>query len=211
MTFFRSSLSALAAVSLLAVAAFGAPLTRDLGQGLTYFRVAELPRDLPVAVTLGKKACVLDLRYAQGGSAGAAALEDWLKQRAAPRAPIFVLANSETARELRSAILAPSPASGVMTLGPAGTEFQPNIEVGLASADERRAYDALAEGVSLTVLLTDNPDKVRNDEASLSKDRLAEASADAVSDAKKPAPPPVDAVLQRAVHLHRALLALKKL
>ena len=79
--------------------------------------------------------------------------------------------------------------------------------------EERRAYDALEAGASVNSLLADNPNKVRNDEASLSKDRLAEASADAADNALsgKRAPPPIDATLQRAVHLHRALAALKKI
>jgi len=60
-------------------------------------------------------------------------------------------------------------------------------------------------------LLTDNPDKVRNDEASLSKDRVAEASAEATDRANKKPAPPIDVALQRAVHLHRALVALRKI
>jgi len=65
----------------------------------------------------------------------------------------------------------------------------------------------------LAKLLADNPGKVRNDEASLTRDRPAEAPAengDAAAPAGK-AVPPVDATLQRALHLHRSLQALRKL
>ena len=59
---------------------------------------------------------------------------------------------------------------------------------------------------------TDNPNKVRNDEASLSKDRLrAKRPRMPANDAGEEAPPPIDVALQRAVHLHRALVALKKI
>jgi hypothetical protein len=89
--------------------------------------------------------------------------------------------------------------------------FRPDVPVKASVEEEQRAYDALEKGAPLSALLTDHPNKVRNDEASLSKDRLAEASADAADPANKEAPPPIDATLQRAVHLHRALVALRKI
>lgn len=201
----------LIAVFVLGTLADAAPITRDLGQGLPYFRSGSLPADLPADAVATPKGCVLDLRYAQGESDSGAALAAWLKRRATPRTPVLVLANAATAPALRAVLGPHDPAGGVIVIGVAGADFAPDLEVAMSAADERRAYDALAEGVSLAVLLTDNPDKVRNDEASLSKDRLAEASADAVTEAKKPAPPPVDAVLQRAVHIHRGWAALKKI
>ena len=79
-----------------------------------------------------------------------------------------------------------------------------------SAEEERRAYDALEQGVAIDTLLSDNPNQVRNDEASLSKDRVAEAAAES-ADATKRVTPPLDATLQRAVHLHRALVALKRI
>lgn len=200
-----------AAFFLSALGAGAAPLTCDLGQGLPYYRASEVPADLPPAAAAMKKGCVLDLRFAHGDTAAGTALTDWLKRHASPKTPVIVLANVATSPELRAALTPHDPSAGVMVIGGAAPGFEPDLGVKIGVADERRAYDALAEGVSLTILLTDNPDKVRNDEASLSRDRLAEASADAVADAKRSAPPPVDAVLQRAVHVHRALVALKKI
>jgi hypothetical protein len=104
-----------------------------------------------------------------------------------------------------------SPGSGIAVVGIARGAFRPDVAVKGSAEDERRAYDALEKGAMLSMLLTDNPNKVRNDEASLAKDRLAEASAEAATDAGKKESPPIDAALQRAVHLHRALVALKKI
>jgi hypothetical protein len=67
----------------------------------------------------------------------------------------------------------------------------------------------LEQGAALDTLVADNPHKVRNDESSLSKDRLAEDSTDGADGTKKQ--PVVDATLQRAMHLHRALIAMKKI
>lgn len=196
-----------------AATAMAAPLTRDLGQGLGYHRASALPADLPSRDAGAKGALVLDLRYARGDAVAGTALDAWLRFRASARAPVFVLANAATAAELRTVLAAHSPGTGVLVIGGPAADFRPDIAVQISPDDERRAYEALAEGVALAAVLVENPDKVRNDEASLSRDRLAEASADAAADAaqKKPVPPPIDTALQRAVHLHRALKALRKL
>jgi hypothetical protein len=197
----------------LAVAsATAAPLTRDLGQGLAYIRVRDLPADLPAAEAGRKQACVLDLRYVGGDEKVAAAVDAWLKLRATARSPVFVLANADTAPALLAMLAPEDPVPAVIVIGVAARGFQPALAVKNSAENERRSYDALEKGASLSKLLVENPDKVRNDEASLSKDRLAEAVADAsVDDKDKNPPPPIDAALQRAVHVHRALLALKKL
>jgi hypothetical protein len=197
---------------LMSVAA--APVERELGAGLSYFRVHELPADLPAKPTGRVAACVLDLRYVRGDADAATALMAWLKSRASTRSPVFVLANAETSGALQKSLAEHERGTGVMVVGIPARQFRPDVAVAGSTPDERRAYDAFEQGVSTAVLLTDNPDKVRNDEASLSKDRLAEASADAAEGAlagKRAGPPPIDVTLQRAVHLHRALVALKKL
>jgi hypothetical protein len=103
--------------------------------------------------------------------------------------------------------------TGIVVVGIAGTDFRPDVPVKASAAEERRAYDALDQGAVLTTLLADNPTKVRNDEASLTRDRPPEPPAATPSDpaAAKREPPPMDLTLQRAVHLHRALVALKKI
>jgi hypothetical protein len=194
-----------------AALAAAAPLTRDLGEGLLYHRVHELPADLP-ARSAAKGALVLDVRYVRGEAEAGVALAAWLRFRASARTPVFVLANAATAPAVRRALAELGPADGVMVIGAAADDFAPDIAVSISAGEERRAYDALATGVALAAVLVENPDKVRNDEASLSRDRLAEASADATGEAEKtPPPPPIDAALQRAVHVHRALRALRKI
>lgn len=194
---------------LLAAPVGAAPLTRDLGQGLVYHRAHELPADLPDAASTRKQSAVLDLRYARGGGPAAAALETWLKTRVNPVLPVLVLANGDTDRDLRDVIARHEPDAGIMLIGVPARDFRPDLAVQSSAERERQAYDALESGTPVAVLLADNPDKVRNDEASLAKDRLAEAAADDL--ANRPARPPVDTALQRAVHVHRALLALKKI
>lgn len=195
-----------------ALAAVAAPIERDLGNGLAYVRVHQLPADLPTKPAPRPGASVLDVRYVEADAEGATALAAWLNFRATPKAPVFLLANGETAPALLH-VLAARERGAVVVIGIESGAFRPDVAVKVTREDERRAYDALEKGAAIVTLLTDNPNKVRNDEASLSKDRLAEASADATDAAlvgKAPAAP-IDATLQRAVHLHRALLALKRL
>lgn len=191
-----------------------AALQRDLGQRLLYHRAIELPADLPASESARKQPLILDLRYARGDEAAAIATQAWLKFHASSRTPVFILANRETSEPLRAALAELRRTAGILIVGRAARNFEPDVPVQTSAEDERRAYDALAAGVPVATLLTDNPDKVRNDEASLSRDRVAEASAEAAREQASsagPERPPVDLALQRAVHLHRALVALKKL
>lgn len=188
-----------------------AALTRDLGRNLYYHRVRTLPADLPAATR--KQPCVLDLRYVRADDEAAAELHAWIKSHASARTPVFVLANSDTDRDLVAPLTGRSAAGSVLVIGAAGRNFSPDIAVEISPANERRAYDALAAGTELSLLLTENPDKVRNDEASLSRDQVIPSTApgaDAAS-AKKAESPPIDAALQRAVHLHRTLVALRRI
>lgn len=187
-----------------------AVLERDLGQGLKFFRIHELPADLPSTEKAGKPLpCVVDVRYARGDVESAKAFEAWLRFRSQPRVPIFVLANSGTAIDLLRVLAQREVGGGVVLIGVPSRNLKPDVTLKLDFGNERLAYDAMEKGASLPSLLTDNPGKARNDEASLSRDRLAEASAEAVS--KDGPPPVVDVALQRAVHLHRSLVALKKI
>ncbi len=221
--FFMRSIAALFLVILVSVG-HAAPLTRNLGQGLTYHRIHELPGDLPTAEASRRQPCVLDLRYVSGRAEEAAALVAWLKFHATTRAPVFVLANAQTSAALISVIMPRGAGASVVVLGAATAEFTPDIALKISAEDERRAYDALEHGAMANALITENPDKPRNDEAKLAKDRQPEptptagedpaAAVDLAANAPakpKPPAPVVDVVLQRAVQLHRALLALKKL
>jgi hypothetical protein len=88
----------------------------------------------------------------------------------------------------------------------------PLISVNVSPEADRRAYDALEKGSDVQSLLSDYPDKPRIDEAYLEKEHIADSDApDVISDKPPPPRPLVDAMLQRAVQLHRGLLALKKI
>lgn len=203
-----------------------APITRDLGQGLVFYRVHEVPADLPAGAPTRKQPCVLDLRYTKAGDKAANTLDTWLKAWISPTAPLLILANGATDRELRSVLNQFEPEQGVMLIGVPARDFRPDLSVQSSAENERQAYDALEKGTALPALLSDNPDKIRNDEATLAKDRVPEipvrdetapqsaadpGAAPASAESKIAARPPVDAALQRAVHMHRALVALKKI
>lgn len=190
-----------------------APITHDLGRNLVYHRIHELPADLPAVDAPRRQPRIVDLRYVGADDAGAAALQSWVKANATPRTPVFLLANPSTDRDLVAPFTGRRATASVLVVGPRGRGFAPDIEVNISADDERRAYDALEAGADLATLLTDNPDKVRNDEASLSRDRSTDsAPAESAAGATNPASAiPVDATLQRAVHLHRSLVALRRI
>lgn len=190
-----------------------APPERDLGEGLVLVRVRQLPADLPAKPAGKPPACVVDVRYVQADAETAAAFQAWLRFRATPRSPILVLANRETSPALRDPLARHGRGDGIVVIGAPGPGFTPDVAVPVAADVERRAYDALEEGVPLAKLLADNPEKVRNDEANLSRDRLPDLPPvpAEIKPAGQTAPVLVDATLQRAVHLHRALAALRRI
>ena len=204
----------------------GAPLTADLGQGLVYHRAHALPAELPNADSPRGQPCVLDLRFATGDADAAAALESWLKSHALPRTPVFVLANAATSSPVR-AVLAHRTANSpsLVVIGPQAAAFAPDLTLAVDADADRAAYDAADQGTPLAKLITEIVEKSRNDEASIARERLAPPNDSDTprppppdsppAPATTPAPPPppalLDRVLQRAVQLHRALLALKKI
>jgi hypothetical protein len=203
-----------------ALSALGAPLERDLGQGLSYYRIQALPDDLPNPAAVGARPCVLDLRYVHGGDAEAGALLGWLRRQGGIHTPVFLLANSDTSGALLAPLNSPDAVIGLVIVGASAPGFSPDVGLRVAPGDERRAYDALAQGATVESLVADRVIKSRNDEAMLARARLSDSEADAAesppaaaADAAKPASPPplIDPVLQRAVQLHRSLLALKRL
>ncbi|HXQ79663.1 MAG TPA: hypothetical protein VN775_00030 [Opitutaceae bacterium] len=182
----------------------------DLGQGLSYIRVHELPADLPSPPSGRPGPCVLDLRFAKSNEADALALRAWARTNASPRAPIFVLENAATSPSLLASLPGNGP-RGLIVLAPASAGLGPDIAVRVAADLDRRAYEALEKGAPVQSLLSDNPEKPRVDEAYLEKEHLSDGDApDAATGKPSPPSPLVDAMLQRAVQLHRGLLALKK-
>jgi hypothetical protein len=201
-----------------------APLQKDLGEGLAYFRVHELPQDLPAA-SVKPGAIVLDLRFATAHEDAGTALDAWLSFRATAPTPVFVLLDAQTAEHFASVLAAHQSNPGFLTLGESTEEFTPDVEIDASPDEEKKAYDALEKGASVSSLTTENADKPRNDEAALMHARANPAEEPSDSDLADveqpridktkpalPVPEPViDRTLQRAIHVHRGLLALKRL
>ena len=192
-----------------ALPAFSAPVPHDLGQGLVYVRVHQLPADLPANPEGRPPPCVLDVRYVEADAPSATTLGAWLKFRAGPRSPVFVLVNGKTAPSLLAILREQDPRSGILLISVSAGPVRPDLPVPTTAEAERRAYDAFETGTPLTALITDYPDKVRIDEASLNHERSA-PEVEEENDKPRTAPL-IDAALQRAVHLHRALVALKRM
>jgi hypothetical protein len=204
-------LLAAAAALALATAAPAAALVRDLGQGLSYYRVHELPSDLPSPPSGRPGACVLDLRFAKADELAASALRAWVRFNVSPHTPVFIIENASTSPSLIAALAGGGP-PGLVVLAPASATLNPDIAVPVAGEKDLRAYDALEKGAPVQSLLSDNPDKARIDEAYLDKEHIPDGEApDAAAGKPSPPGPLVDAMLQRAVQLYRGLIALKRI
>jgi hypothetical protein len=154
---------------------------------------------------------VLDLRFVGADQEAAAAFGAWLKFRASPRSPVFVVVNAGTSAALLRGLRSDPPVAGLISIGGPAGSFVPDSTVRVAPDEERKVYDAFENGVAMTALIADQPNKVRIDEASLARERPAEPVG-VPPVAAPPRPPPlVDAAVQRAVHLHRSLQAFKKI
>jgi hypothetical protein len=200
-----------AAAALAALSAQAAVPQLDLGRGLSYYRVHALPSDLPAAPAGRPGASVLDLRFAKADAPGAALIAAWVKFNASAAAPVFVLENAETSPALLALFAGAGP-GGVIVLAPASEKLAPTVAVHVDPAADRKAYDAVEGGAALASLLADNPAKPRIDEAYLEKEHLSDSDApDVETDKDSPPSPLVDAMVQRAVQLHRGLIALKRI
>lgn len=204
----------------------------DLGHGLHYVRVSRLADELPaVRAALGRLPVVLDLRRAETNPVATGELAAALATAAADATgAVFLLVGEDSPRGLLAAIPA---SSRLVTLGAAASGTNPRVVVQTAPADDRAAYDAVVAGRPLAELTVEKIEKRRFDEARLSAAHAngngradstdgdadgdsgndgAPAAAAADAKDKKLAEAPVkDLVLQRAIFLHRALLALNRL
>jgi hypothetical protein len=193
---------------------------QTLERNLSYCRVHTLPDDLPAGPVAATGTLVLDLRFVRADPDAAAAFARWLKARSRPQSPVLVLVNSDTA----PALLTSLPEPGVVSIGPAITGAGPDVALTLDSAMDRVAYEAFEHGASIDELINPKIDKIRHDEAAMAKERAAGTNSEAEDDSPlaasektpgapaAPVPaPPVDHVLQRAVQLYHALLALGKI
>lgn len=190
---------------LLGLVAARAAAPIDLGEGLAYVRLKSLPADLPAASRAGP--LVADLRFLPATAEHATAFAAWLRFQARPGVPLLLVANPETGEELRRVLAGPRPPA-VVLIGVPGPGFAPDLTVTASRENDRRAYAAGEQGITVATLLADHPGKVRQDELSLrpggeeSRPPVPSAGAD-------PVEPVIDAALQRALHLYRAYRALR--
>ena len=204
------------------------PDGHPLGRNVTYARVHALPADLPSSTAVHQGSLVLDLRFVPAGAEEAQAFAAWLKFQARPAAPVIVLINAQTSPALFAPLADAEAPPGVVSIGPAAAGIKPDLALDVTAEADRRAYEAFEHGTPLTELVTPKLDKTRHDEAEIARERTAAANGDVpdgdAGDDDLPAgppktitavlvspPAPVDAVLQRALQLHRALLALRKI
>ncbi len=185
----------------------------DLGQGLIYLRINSLAKsaqDLRSAL-LRPNALVLDLRYTADEPAAADGLRELNSQPAKPN--LYVLVSPATPAAV-AAILT-TTATPLVTLGVKDSVPVAQVIIAQTPEADRSAYDALETGTALASLIAGKIEKERFDEATLVhefKNGNHDAHPPEADPAKPGASPAVltDRVLQRAVHLHRALLALKR-
>ncbi|MEN9402763.1 MAG: hypothetical protein RL091_1466 [Verrucomicrobiota bacterium] len=209
-------LAMLALSCVLPVPRTGAAELTDLGQGLGYLRVHSL--DAALKPLAGSGALVLDLRQSSISPETSAAFRSALSNRATPGSPLFVLVGPST-----PATFVQSLPKDIITLGISSTQPAPRVIVDQTPEADRLAYDALEAGTDVNELISGRIEKERYDEASLVQE-FKGGNLDAHPPLKKPSaaggttlPEPdqknerlTDRVLQRAVHLHRALQALKR-
>ena len=205
---------------LLALSPTTATELTDLGQGLSYLDIQSLANSekaLRSAVP-SAGALVLDLRHVAADNDSADALRTALAGRSAG-APLFILVSPATPPAVAEAITESS--TPALTLGVAGSRPGPKVVVKTDAETDRRAYDALKAGTPVEALISGKIEKERFDEVTLVQEfkngnhdaeppPVPDPTAPKPADATEKAPPLVDRVLQRAVHLHRALLALRR-
>lgn len=181
----------------------------DLGQGLGYVRVESIDaaiKPLSSATTL-----VLDLRHTTATPEALPAFSTALAARAAG-SRLYVLVSPATAPALAAVLKGP-----LITLGIKDSLPAPQVVVAQSAEHDQRAYEAHANGTGLAPLLSGKVEKERFDEASLvhefnqgHPDPQPAPTGRTEGNAANAPERLTDRVLQRAMHLHRALLALKR-
>jgi len=182
-----------------------------LAPDLDYLRVhsAVLEHEALSSALAQSRALVLDLRYPQD-ERGA---DESLRQAFAGRAAggrLYVLVSPATPIPLVG-VVASNPAR-LITLGVKGARPEPRVGVLQDANDDRRAFDAHTTGTPLADLISGKMAKERYDEASLVeefKNGYTEPKP-VLAPSADVAPRLTDRVLQRALHLHRTLQALRR-
>jgi len=175
-------------------------LEHDLGRGLVYMRITQVPDDLPVRSKA--PAIVIDLRYANGDD-----ISEWLTTYAAPQTPIFVLANTATQKILRQSA---QRVAGSIIIGIASGSFTPDIVLDITDEEEKNAYDALTLTKDINTLLYPTTQKERYDEAAMleARDEAPNSPQSEVESDEHAPEPLLDQAILRAVQIHRGWLVL---
>lgn len=187
----------------------------DLGRGLRYFR----PADADFTAALAAAALVLDLRETTDLAQAETRLQALLAHCDVAH-PLLVLLDAGTPESLRAAL--PAHAPGLLTLAPADAGLPADILVASDATQEQAAVAALAAGETPLALAEEKVSKQRYDEAALVHDHANGVSErpprnDTAPDGRSAEPadtpqvPPHDRLLQRALFIHRGLLALGRI
>ena len=191
----------------------------DLGHGLRYLRLSSCTDQAAISAAQAAPALVIDLRLAQADQGIADRLSPLLAHAGASR-PIFILVGADTAPNLRVAI--PDSTPGILQLSARDSGIATGLTIAVDTAADRAAAEALAAGRMPRELFEEQLEKTRYDEEQLAKDhatgqrerQLSEPRDDKGS-SSKPAEPTAqalhDLLLQRAVFIHRGLLALGRI
>lgn len=186
----------------------------ELGPDLGYVRIHSIvgEHEAITAALLKYRAVVLDLRYPlDERDAGEILRQELASHAAKPR--LYVLVSPATPVPVVG-VIASTPVRWLLTLGVKGSRPEPQVVIEQTAKADRAAYAALESGTPLAQLVSGKIEKERFDEASLVKE-FKNGNHDARPPEASPTPgketttPPIDRVLQRALHLHRALQALK--
>jgi len=215
-------------LSVSAISARATELT-DLGEGLSYLRVqsfGDSAKGLDAAVR-ERDFLVVDLRHAATTAESAGLLRAALAARTSKQ-PAFILVGPATPAAIGEVLN--SATDHCLTLGVKESAPAPQVIIDQPAATDRLAYEALDSGQPLASLISGKITKERYDETALMKefnggntnpsppagpDPTAKPNPEKSPTTEPVAPgvskvePLIDRVLQRAVHLHRAMLAIK--
>lgn len=189
----------------------------DLGANLAYLHIKSLADAAPLLSTAqsAQRPLVLDLRYA---TSEAAALSVFQTALARHPAPLFILFSTATPQEIIAVVK--QSAGAIITLSVAGADAPAQIQVKADPAADRLAFEALGQGTLPAILVAGKIEKERFDEATLVQEfkngnpdakppPLPDPTQPKLNEAAPVKAPLIDRVLQRAIQLHRALLALE--
>lgn len=185
----------------------------ELAPGLAYLRPG-------MAFSSQTSSAVLDLRYITDDTAASSWLASVQPGTAHDHRVILALVSPDTPAGLRNQLVT---LTRCLTIGRAAPGFKTDIVVSTSAEADHRAFDALVAGTPPEKLIAEDAHKTRYDESSLIREHTGEpeevtaaetanpAPATSAAPATPVAPPVMDAVLQRAVQIHRGLVVLKKL